>query len=508
MNKPLDQLTQAELIALLGEREQQLEFKDQRIEKLEGILAKFQKLLFGQKRERFESPDQLSLPFQTTAEQQQTSQQELTEKVEYVRRKPGVSHPGRTKLPEHLPVEEVELYPEGITPDMECIGKEVTEELDYVPGKFIIRRYIRYKYVSRTKASEQDSPVRIAPLPSRLVDKSMAGTGLLASILVDKYQDHLPLYRQLQRFKRENIPIAASTMDGWVRQGLDRLEILYDWLLKDTRSKGYLQADETTIRVLDSTKKKETHLGYYWVYHNPMDQTVLFDYQPGRGQRAPEQILGSFRGYLQTDGYAVYEHYGKKEGITHLACWAHARREFFNAHTNDKTKASLALAFIGKLYEAEAHCRENNLSAAERKVYRLDNALPVLDAFSKWLQENYSQVLPKSSIGKAMAYTMTRWEQLSNYLKDGMLEIDNNLVENIIRPVALGRKNYLFAGSHQSAQRAAMIYSLLAICNKEGVNPYQWLKYVFDHIMDTNIQKIQELLPKNYKLSLVENQAK
>uniref|UniRef100_UPI003F71D8D5 transposase n=1 Tax=Algoriphagus sp. TaxID=1872435 RepID=UPI003F71D8D5 len=175
------------------------------------------------------------------------------------RKKPPAPHPGRTKLPEHLPVEEIELYPEGDLSAMTCIGKEITEELDYIPGSYLIRRYIRYKYVS--KVQDTKSPIAIAPLPSRLIDKSSVGNGLLASILTDKYVDHLPLYRQLQRFKRENIPIAASTLDGWTRQGMERLEILYDWLVKDTCSKGYLQADETTIKVLDSTKKQDTHLG-------------------------------------------------------------------------------------------------------------------------------------------------------------------------------------------------------------------------------------------------------
>lgn len=504
MNKPLDQLSNPELIALLGEWEKELESKDQRIEKLEGLVAKFQKMLFGQKRERFESPDQLSLPFETTAEVQQAMQEELTQKVEYVRRKSGSPHPGRTKLPEHLPVEEIELYPDGNLEEMTCIGKEITEELDYLPARFIIRRYIRYKYVS--KAQEGKSPVAIAPPPSRLIDKSIVGTGLLASILTDKYVDHLPLYRQLQRFKRENIPIAPSTLDGWVRQGLERLEILYDWLLKDTCGKGYLQADETTIRVLDSTKKKDTHLGYYWVYHNPVDGTVLFDYQKGRNKEAPKKILEGFNGYLQTDGYQGYEKYAALPGVTHLCCWAHARRKFFEAQQNDRSKAELALVFIGKLYEIEAHCREKRLTPQDRKAYRLDKALPVLDAFSKWLTENYAQVLPKSTIGIAMAYTMTRWKELSNYLLDGVLEIDNNAIENRIRPVALGRKNYMFAGSHDAAQRAAMIYSFFAMCKTEEVNPQQWLKYVFDNIMDTNIQKIHELLPKNYKLSLVKNQ--
>jgi transposase len=209
LNNTLDQLSKTELIVLLGVWEKELESntkviecKDQRIEKLEGILAKFQKMLFGHKRERFESPDQLSLPFETTAEQQQ----ELTEKVACVGKKSRAPPSGRTKLPEHLAVEEIELHPPGDLSAMTCVGKEVTEELDYIPGSYIIRRYIRYTYVS--KVQEGKSVLAIAPLPSRLIDKSSVGNGLLASILTDKYVDHLPLYRQLQHFKRENIPIS------------------------------------------------------------------------------------------------------------------------------------------------------------------------------------------------------------------------------------------------------------------------------------------------------------
>jgi hypothetical protein len=232
----------------------------------------------------------------------------------------------------------------------------------------------------------------------------------------------------------------------------------------------------------------------------------LFDYQKGRNQEAPQKILEGFKGYLQTDGYLGYEPYAALPGVTHLCCWAHARRKFFEAQENDRARAELALVFIGKLYEIEAHCREKKLAPQERKAYRLDKALPVLDAFSKWLAENYAQTLPKSAIGIAMAYTMRLWKELSNYLLDGVLEIDNNPVENRIRPVALGRKNYLFAGSHDAAQRAAMIYSFFAMCKTEEVNPQQWLKYVFDNIMNTNIQKIHELLPKNYKQSLAKKQ--
>ncbi|GAB3655235.1 IS66-like element ISBf10 family transposase [Echinicola sediminis] len=507
MSKPLDQLTKAELISLLEKREQEsvrrLEEKEQEIDRLRGIVDRFARLAFAQKRERFEANrDQLPLPFEADPVKEEQQGEELGKKIEYIRKKqPRESHPGRHPLPGHLPVEEVEIHPEGDLSEMECIGSEVTEELDYVPAKLVVRRYIRYKYVPKQK--NDSTKVEIGPLPSRFIEKGIAGTGLLASILTDKYVDHLPLYRQLQRFKREKIPIAASTMDGWVRQSLDRLEILYDCLLEDTRSKGYLQVDESTIKVLDGEKKQAAHLGYYWVYHNPMDGTVLFDYQKGRGGKAPERMLKDFRGYLQTDGYRVYESYGSRKEVTHLACWAHARREFFEAKNNDAKRAETALLFIQKLYGVEAHCREKGLDADQRKAYRLDHALPVLNGFAEWLKAELPNVLPKSAMGKAMLYSMNRWAELCNYLLDGNLEMDNNLIENTIRPLALGRKNYLFAGSHKGAERAAIAYSFFAMCKKEDINPYEWLKYVMDNIMDTNHRDIRKLYPRNYKKQIL-----
>lgn len=202
---------------------------------------------------------------------------------------------------------------------MVCIGHETTDELEYTPASYYIKRYIRYKYAAKNKEG-----VLIGNLPARVIDKGIAGPGLLASILVDKYVDHLPLYRQQQRFKRENIPIASSTLEGWTRQSLNILDILYQHLLKETKSKGYLQVDETTIKVLDRDKKGKCHLGYYWVYHSPIAKTVLFDYQSGRSSQAPTAILENFKGYLQSDGYAVYNKIGDRQGVTHLHCWAHA----------------------------------------------------------------------------------------------------------------------------------------------------------------------------------------
>ena len=256
--------------------------------------------LYGQKRERFENRDngQLSLPFETEPEDRQKTDEQATRKITYERKKRRNNHPGRTPLPDHLPVEEIVIEPEEDTTEMIRIGEEVTEELEYTPPRFYIKRYVRPKYAPKNKEG-----VLIGSLPTRPIDKGIAGAGLLASILVDKYMDHLPLYRQEQRFKREKIPIASSTLEGWVRQSLELLDILYQKLLRETISKGYIQADESTIKVRDPAKKGKCHLGYYWVYHDPIDKTVLFDYQPGRSIRAADKILKDFKGYLQTDGY-------------------------------------------------------------------------------------------------------------------------------------------------------------------------------------------------------------
>jgi transposase len=524
MDTSLEQLSKQELIALLNQQQQAARMREQEVTSYQQQVARYQdtlsgyehqiagyedevaflkaqveqfkRMLFGQKRERFQAnAAQMSLPFQPDAAQLEAHIQQLEEKIEYVRRKRAAKpHPGRVPLPDHLPVEEVKIYPEGDLSHMVCIGSEVTDELECQPARLFIRRYIRYKYVTKDKEG-----VSIGELPARVVDKAIAGPGLLATLLVDKYMDHLPLYRQRQRFLREGIPIAASTLDGWVKASLEKLSILYESLLVDTRVKGYLQVDETPIRVMDSDKKGATHQGYYWVYHSPIDKTVLFDYQPTRSGKGANALLQGFKGYLQTDGYGVYEKLGKQQGVVHLACMAHARREFDKAKTNDKARAELALLYMQALYVIEQKAREQGLTAGQRKELRLQEALPVLNAMGKWIGEQLKQVLPKTAIGKALRYTAERWDNLCAYLYDGMLEIDNNLVENAIRPVALGRKNYLFAGSHDAARRAAMIYSFFAICKKHEVNPYEWLRHTLVHINATSIQNLHSLYPQNFK---------
>jgi transposase len=453
-------------------------------------------MLFGQKRERFiQDATQLPLPFEPGPEQEIQQEEILTEKVTYTRNKQKKQHPGRAKLPDHLPVEEVEIHPDGDLSQMVCIGKEITDELECIPEQFYIKRYIRYKYAPKSKEGSH----LIAPLPTRVIDKGIPGAGLLAMLLVNKYVDHLPLYRQKQRFARENIPINASTMNNWVKQAIEKLEILYDCLLADIKGRGYLQADETPIKVLESEKKGACHQGYYWVYHDPIEKNVLFNYQASRSHEASLHVLRGFQGYLQSDGYGVYEKVATQQGIIHLGCMVHARRGFEKALNNDPVRAQKALIFIQQLYAIERQAKEDQLTPEQRKEIRLEKALPILNQMGKWLSEEIKQLLPKSTIGKAFKYCISRWDELNNYLLDGYLEIDNNLTENAIRPVALGRKNYLFAGSHEAAQRAAVIYTFFAICKKHQVNPFEWLKFTLENIMDTSIKNLRDLYPQNFK---------
>lgn len=487
MDMALDTLSKEQLIAIIQAKEAENNHLKAQVELLK-------RMQFGQKRERFEGdPSQGVLPFETPAEETAQQEEEIKEQITYTRKRQS-AHKGRAALPSHLPVEEIEIHPEGDLSDMVCIGKDITEELECEPARFFIRRYIRYKY-----AAKNGEGVKTGVLPERVIDKGIPGAGLLSMILTDKYMDHLPLYRQKQRFARENIPIASSTIEGWVKQGLERLEPLYQQLKFDIKAKGYLQVDETSIKVLESEKKGATHVGWYWIYHSPLDGLVLMDYQPTRGSVATKDMLKNFSGYLQSDGYAVYEKIGQRQQITPVACWAHARREFERALDNDKMKSSKALSLIQQLYAVERKAKEQTLSPEQVKVLRLNEALPVINELGKWIFVEVKNTLPKSQIGKAMRYATDRWDKLSTYLQDGSLHIDNNAIENAIRPIALGRKNYLFAGSHDAASRAGLIYSFFAICKKHEVNPFRWLKYALENIMTINHKNIRELYPQNFK---------
>lgn len=471
-----------------------------RIVALEQQLQQLRKMIFGSRQERFipTTPGDPQLLLDIPAETVAAISVSSAQKISYVRQnitaesKP-LEHPGRTKLPDSLRREQIVIEPVEDTAGCKKMGEEITEVLEYEPGELYVKQYKRIRYVR-----PKDGRILIGELPSRPLPKVIAGESLLAQIVIDKYIDHLPLHRQMQRFERAGVKLPYSTLTDWVSATCMLITPLFNALKKEVLQSGYLHADETPIKVIDKDKKGETHRGYYWVYQNSIDRLVFFDYQEGRGREGPMEILQDFRGYLQTDGYVAYDIFDQRPGITLIHCMAHARRMFNEALENDFERASYALNEIQKLYTIERISKEGNLNADELKVVRCAKAAPILKGMWQWMQQQYLHVLPKSAIGKALAYSIERWDRLSLYITDGRLNIDNNPVENSIRPVALGRKNYLFAGSHEAAKRSGMLYSLLGTCKMHGIEPYAWLKDVLQRIADHPINKIQDLLPHRF----------
>ena len=472
-----------------------------RILSLEQQLRQLQKMIFASRHERYvpDVPSAAQLTLDIASEPATTSPLSAAKKISYTTsglntQTTPVVHPGRMKLPEHLRRQEIVIEPAEDVSALNKMGEEITEVLEYAPGELFVKKYIRHKY-----ALPQSAGVVIGVLPVRPLEKAMAGEGLLAQIIIDKYVDHLPLHRQMQRFERSGIKLAYSTLTDWVSNTCSVIAPLFEALKSEVLRSEYLHADETPIRVMSKEKKGETHRGYYWVYQDSIKGQVFFDYQEGRGREGPTEILKDFKGYLQTDGFTVYDRFDKEDGVTLLHCMAHARRKFVDALDNDEARSNYVLQEIQKLYTIERICKENGLNAAEIKEVRQRTAVPILLALGAWMKEQYAQVLQRGTIGEALAYSIRRWDRLMIYTTDGRLNIDNNPVENSIRPVALGRKNYLFAGSHEAAKRSGMLYSLLGTCKMHGIEPTEWLKEVLRIIPAHPINRIKELLPQNWK---------
>lgn len=461
-------------------------------------LDKLKRMIFGSKSERFipATDGQLALGLETDMVEQKPVE---TEQIAYTRQKTrkeaAVNH-ARAPIPAHLPREEYVINPEGDLGGAKKIGEEITEILEYNPGKLFVKKYIRNKY-----ALPQDGGVLIGELPSLPIPKGNAGPGLLAHLAVNKFVDHLPFYRQAQQFKRDGIEIAQSSINGWFTATCNLLEPLYDKLCERIVKSSYLMADETPIPVLSEDKPGGTHRGYYWVYYDPVSKLVCFDYRQNRGREGPKGFLKDFSGYLQSDGYNAYADLGPPCKITHLACMAHARK-FTEVLKEDKAGAEYALEQIGLLYKVETMATDQGLDYKSRAELRARLAYPILCAFEKWIVSYMPKVLPKGRMSQALTYTYSLFHRLSRYHLDGRYQIDNNLVENTIRPLALGRKNYLFCGNHDAAENAAIMYSLLGCCIASDVNPREWLTDVLTRIPYYNRDyslDLAELLPHNWK---------
>lgn len=472
-------------------------------EYLKQQLQELKRMIFGSKSERFIPTDDTQLSLFDFEDKEVVATE--TQEISYLREKPKKEKKiaVRTKIPAHLPRVEEIIEPENISKNSKKIGEEITEILEYNPAKVFVRKIIRPKYV---KANNEG--IAIAELPSLPIPKGNAGASMLAYIMVSKFVDHLPYYRQIQIFKRQQLVLSDSTLNGWFNSTADLLEPLYDTLEKLVLQSDYIQADESPIGVQDSHKKGTLHTGYQWVYRSPISRLVLFKYHHSREKKAPETILQEFSGSLQTDGYQAYRNMKTKGKITLLACMAHARRYFEKSLSNDKKRAEHVLKLIQQLYEIERKARERKIDFDTRKRYRELCAKPILSSLEKWLKDNALQTLPKSAIGKAISYTLNLWPKLKEYINDGKYEIDNNLIENAIRPLALGRKNYLFAGSHKAAQRAAMMYSFFATCKINQIEPLAWLTDVLNRITEHKANKLFELLPQNYKHNNLINKQK
>jgi transposase len=465
----------------------------QRCQVLELQVKELQRLIFGAKSERFIPRDASQLSLFTLENPQQPPQQE--EQISYTRNKASKEkkQPLRGELPSHLPRVDQVVEPQDIPQDAKKIGEVVTEVLEYEPANIYVRRFIRPKYI--VASNDERTDIVIAQLPSLPIPKANAASSMLAHIAVSKMVDHLPFYRQARMFKRMNLDLPESTIGGWFSAMCKVLEPLYDSLKQLTLASDYLMADETPIPVLTQDKPGSTHKGYHWVYYEPIKRLVLFDYRKSRGREGPDAMLENFTGHLQTDGYTAYNNLRNQSRIILLACMAHARRKFEHARDNHPYMAEEILAMFQQLYAVERKTRELSLDHEQIKDIRSQESIPVLNTMKQWLDDNLITCPPQSAIAKAISYTLTLWPRLIRYVEHGKFHIDNNLIENSIRPLAIGRKNYLFAGSHDAAQNAAMIYSFLGTCKINDIEPYKWLKQTLDTLPSYTEDKLQDLLP-------------
>lgn len=475
--------------------------KDDRIASLSFELDKFRRYFFGKKNEKFPvrhtDINQIGLfELGTTVGQQEELSQKIEPEVpEIIKPRKRAQGTGRMALPLELRREIIVIEPEQDVTDCTVIGQEVTEILELTPAEFYVKRYVRPKY-----ARPNGEGILIGLLPDRVIEKGIPSESVIAQMSIDKYVYGLPLHRQIDKYRKMGVNIPASSASDWLMKGWKHLVPLWELLKLLVINQKYLQVDESPLKVLDKNHKNGIHQGYMWVYHAPADKLVLYDYRKGRDSSGPAEMLKGYTGILQTDGYVVYERlFGNHPHIMLVFCMAHARRKFVDALKDHQEKATYVLERMQVLYGLEQRMREQGMDWKQRTALRQEKAVPVLEELGKWMNEQLMQVRPSSPLGMAIAYSKVRWAGLSAYAMHGQIEIDNNLVENSIRPMAIGRKNYLFAGSHQAAEMTAAMYSFMAMCKKNGVNEFEWLKDVFQRIQSHKHKDLYQLLPNNWE---------
>ena len=404
------------------------------------------------------------------------------------------------RLPEHLPVVEEILDPEPVKAapgEWRRIGEEVSEQLDYEPGRFLRRRLVRPKYVRR---DDRDAAPVIAPLPARLQDRSLPSPGLLAHVLVGKYCDHLPLYRQEKIYaRRHGVNLSRQTMARWVELAADWLQPIYREIKSGVMSGGYIQVDETPVDYLDPGRGK-TGQGYLWTCASPRGD-VVFHWETSRAASCLDKVLPvDFTGTLQCDGYAAYPSFVRQhpQPVMLAGCWAHVRRRFYDAREQSPKVTGWFLRQIQLLYQVEAALREKNAGPKLRAALRAGASRPVVERLHRTLVRHKARHLPKSLLGQAIDYALAQWHTLGVYLDDGRVEVDNNRVENAIRPTALGKKNWLFIGEAGAGQRGAILYTIVESCRRRGLDPYAYLKDVLTRLPSMTNHQVRHILPANW----------
>ena len=490
-----------------------------RLLRAQQTLAKYAQMLFGQKTERArlpEKPEELTGNLfeqeMDPGEQDRLDKEAAKAVAEQDKMVHVEAHDRKVRKPidtSRLEVKEEHLYPDlDNAEDYTEMSPEVTDSLVLVPRQMYIRRIIRHKYVLKSRL-QVENPDRkafeIATLPPAPLHKCMADATLLADIIINKYRYHLPFYRVIQSYKELGVSISPSTINDWFKAVVGKLKPIYDLLRAHVLACDYVQVDESTLPVIDNEKHRAVK-GYVWSVVDVMAKDRFFFYEHGsRSARVAMGLLKDFQGAIQSDGYCVYEHFEGMEGKLLLGCWAHARRKFFEARKENEKLATEALFYIGKLYEVEREAdaldeEDQKPDHERRKKLRGEKAYPEIKKFETWMEVNLIKCPPKSLMEEAISYTYRILKKLSLYVTDGRYKIDDNMVENSIRPLAIGRKNYLFCGDDEAAQRAAVVYSLLATCKARGVDERAWLEDVLRHIpeYERGRKNFSELLPGNW----------
>ena len=452
---------------------------------------------YGTKSEKFD-PNQLALFAELLEDVKQAKSQEQSKPKEKTK-----GH-GRQKLPRNLPRKKVIHDLPDDEKACKCCGKELvkigedkSEQLEYIPASLLILEHVRIKYACKNC----EESITTADKPRQPIEKGLPGPGLLSHVAVSKYCDHLPLNRLENMFNRYGVKLNRSTMCGWMKDVAELAAPLYKLMIEGVLQSYSIHTDDTPIKLRDAHQKTKAE-GRFWVYrgddNNPY---TVYDYTSNRFREGPEKFLGDYAGHMHADAYAGYNSIYEKNGAIESGCWAHVRRKFFDAQNNDLVRSHTALAYIRRLYRIEREIK--GLKIEVKKSIRQEKSKPILAEFRQWLDEQLNDqtlpVLPQSPIGKAFTYTLNQWEALNHYADDGHLDIDNNAAERAMRPIAIGRKNYLFVGSNRGGHTAAVIYSLIESAKRHKLNPFEYLHDILQKLPDTKISDLEKFLPDKWK---------